>query len=224
MNVQRPLPRRDDLLARRVDAELIVHDTRTGRISHLDRLATEVWDLLDGQRDISDLAAQVGATEAEVEDTLGHLAAADLLEDRGIDRRKLLARVGVASLVAPVVSIMAPSAAAAASPLEPEVGSWSHTCQGAHTAGFSVTLTGLPPSTPVQLVSGWNPSGGAINPSNPGINDAVSSPSGVATFTWSFVSTGKPTRSRTVTLQAYIIGSTSTPISGPNSSYTGSCP
>lgn len=221
MKSRGPSRRQDDVLLRRIDAELVIHDTRTGQISHLNELTTSVWDLSDGQHDVADIAARTGTSEQEVEATLGHLAASGLLQDHGIDRRKLLARMGAVALIAPIVTIMAPAAAAAASPLVPDVGTWSHTCRGAHTSTFTLTLIGLPPFTAVRLSTTWSNTFGALDPSDPTVNTTTTDSSGVATFTWSFRDRGSPISARTVILNTYQLpNSAPITISGE---YTGRC-
>ena len=221
--VRRPRRRDSDLLVRDIDDELIVHDTGSDRITHLDRETAAVWRLCDGRTDVAGLAQRAGSTEAEVSAALVRLQDADLLVGTGVDRRALLRGAAAVAWTVPLVTIVAPTAAQAASPPSaPNFGQFTHICRGSHTESFRIPLTGFPPNTQVRLNTTWSPGSGAINPNPPDVNVATTDGSGAAVFRWTFVSTGQPVRQRTVTIVSYQIGMETVPVEGI--SYTGRCP
>jgi len=130
-----PLARQDDVVVSKVEDDLLVYDRRRHRAHALNRSAALVWQHCDGQRTVGDLASllrrelEPSADESVVWLALTQLGRAHLLHSpvtapgavASYSRRELLRRAGV-SLVAgafllPVVeSIVAPTAAAAATP------------------------------------------------------------------------------------------------------------
>lgn len=122
-----PTARREGLLTRRVNQDLVVYDCETHRATSLDRTAREVWSWCDGATPVAEMVrrAQAGRSassdesEAVVRVTLARLAEAGLLTDRlpeadagaegggAYDRRRCL--FGLAAL--PVVaSVLVPRA------------------------------------------------------------------------------------------------------------------
>src|SRR5690606_6569058 len=114
--------------------ELCVYDGERRRVHALNATAARVWRRCDGDTSAAEMAARlagelgvpVGEAEGLVALALGELGRAGLLErsagadpeTRGVTRRKLLAG-GAALAVLPVVhTIVAPTAAAAQSPME----------------------------------------------------------------------------------------------------------
>ncbi|MEZ5139257.1 MAG: PqqD family protein [Acidimicrobiales bacterium] len=124
-----PRARRDGLTVETIDNEVLVFDEVAQRMHCLNRAAALVWECCDGTTPVAEIADKLGsdlgaaADEEVVHFALRQLAEQDLLEDAaappsdgGVTRRQLLARLGVAAVVMPVVtSIVAPSPAAAAS-------------------------------------------------------------------------------------------------------------
>lgn len=122
-----PVSRRDDLVVSTTGPEVLVFDQRKDHLHHLNPIASAVWHLCDGQREVAELAADasdlVGETigRPAVLLALGQLEEANLL-DAPLDaslrstrqsRRTLLRKAGLAGAVAvpAIVSISAPAAA-----------------------------------------------------------------------------------------------------------------
>jgi len=107
--------------------EVLVYDTERRHIHHLNQVSAVVWRLLDGKRSLEDVtqaAQQQLGTQIDaptVESALMKLEKADLLEGTLLlerssltqSRRSLLRRAAVAGAGATIVSISAPTAAAA---------------------------------------------------------------------------------------------------------------
>ena len=126
-----PKARVDGLIVTRSNDEVLVYDTGSHHIHHLNHFSAVVWRLCDGQRTVAGLVRQAqyevdGVVPAEsVRLALVKLGAANLLDretgldlrDLGQSRRAFLRRSAIAGAIAvPVVaSISAPHAAAATS-------------------------------------------------------------------------------------------------------------
>jgi Coenzyme PQQ synthesis protein D (PqqD) len=128
MNSSRnPLARREGLVIQEMPEEVLVYDTNTNKAHCLNKTAAFVWKSCDGSHTINDIA---GLMEKEfgtnVPDDLVWLAIDQLGKDdllevseipaKGISRREVIRRIGIASVIAlPVVaSLVAPSSALAA--------------------------------------------------------------------------------------------------------------
>jgi hypothetical protein len=128
MNSSRnPLARREGLVIQEMPEEVLVYDTNTNKAHCLNKTAAFVWKSCDGSHTINDIA---GLMEEEfgtnVPDDLVWLAIDQLGKDdllevseipaKGISRREVIRRIGIASVIAlPVVaSLVAPSSALAA--------------------------------------------------------------------------------------------------------------
>ncbi len=130
----KPIARRDGVLVRELPDELIVYDLRRHQAHCLNRTAGLVFRRADGTRTPSEIAAALGADtdpaerEAVVSLALQRLAELGLIDGdlqpvagddtpAQADRRDALRRLGVgAALLLPaVVSLLAPTPAAAAS-------------------------------------------------------------------------------------------------------------
>lgn len=136
---QHPTARTEELLAETLESgEVVVYDRGADRAHCLNPTAAVVWGLCDGDRTVSDIARLVGERSGATPDdatamtavALEELAAVGLLLEEtwvpptaGLDRRQLLARVGAGAVAATVVpavmSILAPTPAAAATCLAP---------------------------------------------------------------------------------------------------------
>ena len=123
-----PRARREGLVVDSIDNEVLVFDEAAQRMHCLNRAAALVWEYCDGTTEVAAMAARLGrdlgaeADDEVVSFALRQLADQDLLEEApplpsgGVTRRQLLARLGVAAVIVPVVtSIVAPHPAAAQS-------------------------------------------------------------------------------------------------------------
>jgi hypothetical protein len=133
----KPLARRDGLVIRSLAGETLVYDLERHQAHCLNPAAASVFRLCDGGRSPEEIASLLGepadpdVREAVVAAALGQLAEAQLLaadvvappapgpaapaEAASASRRELLRRVGTALLAPAIVSIVAPTAAQAAS-------------------------------------------------------------------------------------------------------------
>lgn len=119
----KPQARRDGLVLRELEGELLVYDTTQHRAHCLNRTAADVFRHADGTRTVSDLGrfvapdADPAAGEAAVQMALEHLDEAGLLESGppAPARREFVRRVGLgaAILLPAVVSILVPTPAEA---------------------------------------------------------------------------------------------------------------
>lgn len=136
----RPAARHDGLVMTEVNGEIMLYDTESHSIHHLDRISQTVWSLCDGSRTVA--AIRLAAEEqmrAELSPdvlmlALRQLAVANLLagpspsllSGESSTRRGLLRRLGASAMLPVVTSISAPTAAQASSTLcEPEWGECS---------------------------------------------------------------------------------------------------
>ena len=119
----RPKARSEQLLVQRTGQETLVYDERSHRAHCLDARATRVWELCDGARTESEIAASYGEGEAGravVGWTLGELEKSALLEGsadaarEALGRRTLMRTVGLAAIPV-ILAITAPRARAATS-------------------------------------------------------------------------------------------------------------
>lgn len=125
-----PAARTIDLVTTESGDEVLVYDSRSHHIHHLNQTSAVIWRLCDGQRSLQDLrrmaAIKLGAPVGEdvVALALGKLADAGLLDvSQGVapfgqvqSRRTLLRRAAVAGAIAvpAVISMTAPTSAASA--------------------------------------------------------------------------------------------------------------
>lgn len=124
-----PQARSEDLLTRELaDGETVVYDRRTNDAHNLNRVATAVWERCDGKTRITDIARDIQrsldtpCTEEVVQLALQELHRIDLVDrtlPTRISRREVIRKVGpgiaAAALVPAVLSIVAPTPAAALS-------------------------------------------------------------------------------------------------------------
>lgn len=124
---QRPAARTNGLLVEQVGYETVVYDTETKHAHCLNPLAAALFSRCDGRTSVDELAAAAseGLGEpvdvASVEAALAQLEARQLLVTEDVfSRREMIRRTaltGAAAAAAPViVTIMAPTPAAAATP------------------------------------------------------------------------------------------------------------
>ena len=123
-----PLARREGLVIQEMPDEVLVYDTNTNKAHCLNKTAAFVWKSCDGSHSINDIAGLMEKEfGANVPDDLVWLAIDQLGKDdlldasetvpaKGISRREVIRRIGIASVIAlPVVaSLVAPSSALAA--------------------------------------------------------------------------------------------------------------
>jgi len=126
-----PRARKEGLVVRELPDELLVYDLQRHKASCLNRMALLTWSRCDGRATVGEIAAALQAElglpvdERAVWLALERLSRSQLLEERvvlpawaeGYSRREWVASVSTASatLVATVVSILSPTAAAAQS-------------------------------------------------------------------------------------------------------------
>jgi hypothetical protein len=123
-----PLARTENLVMREVGETLLVFDVSTSECASLEGDATTIWNLCDGTRSVEQLVQDAALdgphARAAVDITLEQLRAVGLLVEgsiggdglRGLSRRAMMKRLGVAGAAIPVVtSLLVPSAAAAQS-------------------------------------------------------------------------------------------------------------
>jgi hypothetical protein len=117
-----PSARRSGLVVQQMDQEVLVYDVTTNKAHCLNETAANVWNLCDGTRDVSQIAADISvATGTSVNDdfvwlAIDQLSESDLLESgvtarfAGRSRRDVIKDIGLASMVAlPVIaSLVAP--------------------------------------------------------------------------------------------------------------------
>jgi hypothetical protein len=115
----------------KLDGELCLYDWQRLKVHNLNSTAAQVWEMCDGQTTPQQIAAQLKGDLSPVQAeelvwlTLKRLEQAKLLEDKVVKpsgckvltRREMLAKLGVAAVMLPVIStIVAPSPVAAQSP------------------------------------------------------------------------------------------------------------
>lgn len=123
-----PHARRDGVLFQAIDDEVIAYDTERHKAHCLNRTAAFVWEHCDGQTSVAEVASRLTREfEAPIDQTAVWLAVeqlgkARLLAEtpqppRGLSRREVLKRLGVAAALAVplVTTIRMPAAAQGAS-------------------------------------------------------------------------------------------------------------
>jgi len=119
----RPKARSEQLLVQRTGQETLVYDERSHRAHCLDARATRVWELCDGARSETEIAAAYGegdAGRAVVSWTIAELEKSALLDGSAdaaraaLSRRALMKTVGLAAIPV-IMAITAPRARAATS-------------------------------------------------------------------------------------------------------------
>jgi hypothetical protein len=125
-----PTARKIDLVVQNLENDLLVYDVKANKAYCLNKTAADVWNLCNGERNASQIAAELtGAYSAKVSDDLVWLAIDQLSEsnllDQGLSapvnygksRREVVKTIGLASMVAlPLVSsLVAPKSALASS-------------------------------------------------------------------------------------------------------------
>ena len=129
-----PKSRNDDIVVEEVFDELVIYDLKRDKVHSLNPTAAFVWRHCDGNRTPAELAMllqqnyKVSQADALLWSTLDRLEKAKLLEEktpppkgqRVLTRREMLKTMGLTVALLPVVkSIVAPTAAQAATPSDP---------------------------------------------------------------------------------------------------------
>lgn len=161
-----PRARQDDLVITESGDELLIYDSRSHHIHHLNPLASAVWRACNEQHAVHDLVIETGATADAVMSALGLLGDADLLagsvniepSPRSVSRRRLVRKAALSGAMVPVIiSVSAPQASAANS-----------LCPGALLTAALCTAVGTPCLLPdgecgacyyLQTCTGYHPIG-----------------------------------------------------------------
>lgn len=133
-SVVHPKATTEQLVAQKLEDELLIYDLRTNRAVCLNQTAALVWQNCDGKSGVSKIGQKlekklgVSVSEELIMFAVSELKGKGLLENgesiankfKGLSRREIVKKVGFASLVSlPIVSsIVAPAAAAAQSLME----------------------------------------------------------------------------------------------------------
>ena len=166
MNQNSPRARKDQLIVKELDGEVLVYDLIRDKAHCLNSTAGLVWKCCDGKSSVSEIAKSIAdETQTAVDDRIVWLALDQLerfrlLEDvpikpaylAGVNRRELMRRIGIGALALPlVISIIAPTALAQASGTNVCCGSPGD-CNPGLTCKQSPTCIGIPsPSTKACL-------------------------------------------------------------------------
>jgi coenzyme PQQ synthesis protein D (PqqD) len=124
-----PRARKDGLIVKELEDELLVYDRESNKAHTLNKTAAMIWKQCDGQTRVNNLRARLETAGVVFDETLiwhalDQLSKASLLDEqikrppefRRLSRRELIRRVGVVAASLPVVvSIVAPNVFAAAS-------------------------------------------------------------------------------------------------------------
>ena len=127
---RKPLARSEDLIVQEVDGEVLVYDDTWAHAHCLSAEAARIWRACDGTKTVHALSDELGLSEDALVMALAELEAKELLDPGeqtdesagGATRREFglrAAKLGAAAATAPmIVSIVAPTPAAAATPTE----------------------------------------------------------------------------------------------------------
>jgi hypothetical protein len=121
-----PLARTDGLTAKKLGDELVVFDTKSGSVHHLNRVAELVWRACDGRTDVPTLARTVGRATGTTDAGPAVELALELLSGRGLlatyveratperrrDRRDALKQLATALAIPMVLTVTAGKARA----------------------------------------------------------------------------------------------------------------
>lgn len=118
-----PAARYRNIVVSDLDGEMLAYDQAAHQIHHLNGPAATVWRLCDGHRSAAEIARDAGLSGQMVSVALANIAGAGLLDaplasgqgGTGRSRRALLKTAVIAGAIPAVVSVTAPTAAAAAS-------------------------------------------------------------------------------------------------------------
>ncbi len=123
----RPKARREGIITKQVDGELLIYDRERDKAHCLNPTAAFVWENCDGRRSISALADLLGRElNAAIDEAVIHLALKQLNRDHllgngqeeiplliDLSRRAVVRRLGIAAVLLPLItSINTPTALA----------------------------------------------------------------------------------------------------------------
>ena len=116
-----PRPRRQGVVSKSLDGEMLVYVEETHQASCLNDPAQRIWNLCDGKRSVDVIATESHLSAAVVLRAIQQLFEAGLLEERpatppasvNLSRRRMLVGAGLAVPV--ILMVIAPRAASAAS-------------------------------------------------------------------------------------------------------------
>ena len=163
-----PLARKSSLVVKEVDDETLVYDLDSDQAHCLNSTAARVWKNCDGNNTVTDIAAQIASPDQPAVDenvvwlALDQLEKFKLLDEApvkpamlaGMNRRQMVARLGLAAVALPaIVSIVTPHASAQASPPPIPPGG----CCVSPNQCISQTCQQEPPNTPPCVVFPLNP-------------------------------------------------------------------
>lgn len=119
-----PKARTQGLVVKDVRDEVLVYDLQSQKAHSLNRVAAAVWRACDGKRSVREISTAAGVGPSLPPDVVNYalhtLGRARLLEGpingSGLTRRQVMARIGAAAIMLPVVTtIVAPTEAQAQS-------------------------------------------------------------------------------------------------------------
>src|SRR5262245_21816581 len=160
--------RKNELVVQKLGEETLVYDQTTHRAHSLNRVASLVFEKLDGKNDVDAVVKYVNkglerkASPEVVAAAVNDLAEADLLQPNGALPRRTLLRGLAAGLIPVVASVVVPSAVAAAScdafgsPCTPLAYGASTCCYGysCQNFGYGFYCGGFPPFLNLEDGSG----------------------------------------------------------------------
>lgn len=118
-----PLFRQQDIVVQQLDGELLIYDLAINKAYNLNETSKIIYEACDGKTSFEELKTQYGYSDEVIYLALDELKKNNLLQGEysspfiGMNRREVLRKVGLATMVAlPVISgIIAPQAINAAS-------------------------------------------------------------------------------------------------------------
>lgn len=124
MSVYKPIARKSDIVMQEIDDETLIYDIIENKAFNLNHTSAMVWSLCNGARTVADIAKDMtGKLDSVITEDFVWLAVEQLKKDNlledctaivipfeGLSRRKIIRKVGLASLVAfPIISsLLAP--------------------------------------------------------------------------------------------------------------------
>ena len=154
-----PISRQDDIVIQELLGEVLIYDLKIDKAFCLNETSAMVWKLCDGTKSVSEIAESINdKVDSPVAEDLIWLALDQLKKEnllsngseivskfKGVSRREVIKKIGLAAMVAlPVISsLAAPTAAAAQSvciPLDDPCDGKTPCCDG----GICITISSTP--------------------------------------------------------------------------------
>lgn len=126
-----PMSRQDDIVIQELLGEVLIYDLKIDKAFCLNETSARIWKLCDGTKSVSEIAKLMcDKTDSSITEDLVWLALDQLKKEnllsnsteihskfKGVSRREVIKKIGLASMIAlPVISsLAAPTAAAAQS-------------------------------------------------------------------------------------------------------------